>query len=68
MHVLPACMSVQHVCDWFWQRLETDVDSLELDVCELPSRFWELSSGFLEEQSALLTDEPSVSSAPKSTF
>lgn len=37
IRVLPACMSVQHLYDWFWQRPEEVIGSSDIgmtDVCE----------------------------------
>jgi hypothetical protein len=62
MFVLPACMSVHHMCAWCLRKPE-DSDPLEkvFTVSGEPSwRCWELNPGPLEEQPVLLTAEPSL--------
>jgi hypothetical protein len=60
--ILPACMSLYYICDWYPQRPEEGVRSPGIGVtdgCEPPCGYWELNLGPLE-QSVLLTTEPSL--------
>ena len=61
MGVLPACVSVYHVCVWYYvcdpqKRSEVGVGASGIVVmgsCEPSCGFWELSLGSLQEESGL---------------
>ena len=59
MSILPACMSVHHVCAWCLWRSEDDVGSSgagDTSVCEVPCECRDSN----QEQPVLSTAEPSL--------
>lgn len=51
--MLPARVSVHHICAWYPQRPGKDIRSPgtgRTDSCEPACGYWELNQGLLEEQ------------------
>jgi hypothetical protein len=65
MGVLPAYMTLHHMCVWCLQRLEEGIGcpgSVVTSSCEPLCGFWESNSGPLEDQPVLICAEPFLQS------